>query len=189
MLPLSRYPKEISLHDGTRLLFRPMEKADVDALWAFFQLIPEKERIYFRDDVSRKETVERWGERLDYGQVLPILAFDGKRVVGDATLHRFSTGWKRRVGMVRIQVAPDFRHRGLGTAMIRELRHVGEKAGFAYLTAEIVEEQTSAIRAFESLGFEKAVVFRRYVCDQNGEMRDLVVLNYAMVGDRGPDLF
>jgi len=125
--------------------------------------------------------VERWAQQLDYNTVLPILALEGDRVVGDATLHRERSGWKRHVGTVRIQIAPDFRHRGLGTVMIRELRHLGEKAGLRYLLAEVIEDQQAAVRAFEKMGFERAAVLRNFVTDQQGWPHNLVVLLYPMV--------
>lgn len=180
MLPLDRYPKEITLRDGACVTFRPMVKEDVDLLWDFLQRIPLEDKMYFREDVDRREDVERWARDLDYDMVLPILAFFEGCVVGDATLHRNRTGWKQRVGTVRILIAPEFRHRGLGTAMIRELRHLGEKASLHYLLVEVTEEQQAAIRAFETLGFERMVVFRNYVNDQKGKLHNLVVLLYPM---------
>ncbi len=180
MIPLTRYPKDYVLRDGTRLLFRPMVPGDVDALWDFYRLIPREDRLYFREDIDHRDVVRKWAEELDYATVLPILAFDGARVVGDATLHRPRSGWKRRLGFIRIQVAPDFRHRGLGTAMIRELRHLGEKMALRYLIAEIIEEQQAAVRSFEKLGFEKVVVLPNYVSDADGRFHNLAVLHYAM---------
>jgi RimJ/RimL family protein N-acetyltransferase len=180
MMPLDRYPKEITLKDGIRVTFRPMVRDDVDGLWDFFRQIPLEEKMYLREDVDRKEEVERWARNLDYDTVLPILAFSEGRVVGDATLHRNRTGWKQRVGTIRIVIAQDFRHRGLGTAMIRELRHLGEKASLHYLLAEVIEEQKAAIRALEKLGFERMVVYRNYVNDQRGHLHNLVVLLYPM---------
>ncbi|MDA8121696.1 MAG: GNAT family N-acetyltransferase, partial [Deltaproteobacteria bacterium] len=106
----------------------------------------------------------------------------------DATLHRNVTGWKQRVGWVRILIAQDFRHRGLGTVMIRELRHLGEKASLHYLMAEVIESQQTAIRAFEKLGFERMVVYRNYVNDQRGRLHNLVVLLYPM-SDSDEELF
>ncbi len=184
MTALTRYPKDYVLRDGTRLLFRPMVPGDVDALWDFFRLIPPEDRLYFREEIDRRDVVRRWADALDYDAVLPILAFDGGRIVGDATLHRQKSGWKRRLGFLRIQVAPDFRHRGLGTAMIRELRHIGEKMGLRYLVAEIIEEQQPAVRSFEKLGFEKVAVLPNYVCDADGRLHNLVVLHYAMTEAR-----
>jgi L-amino acid N-acyltransferase YncA len=184
MITLERYPREITLRDGARLTLRPMVREDVDRLWDFLCRIPPEDKMYFREDVTRKEVVERWAEHLEYDSVLPVLALEEGRVVGDATLHRNRNGWKQRVGTVRIQIAPDFRHRGLGTAMLREIRHLGEKAALHYLLAEVIEEQQAAIRAFEKMGFERAVFFRNFVNDQEGRFHNLVVLLYSM-GDSG----
>jgi RimJ/RimL family protein N-acetyltransferase len=180
MIHLDRYPREIVLRNGARLVFRTMVPGDVDRLWEFFRRIPPEDKMFFRQDVGRKEVVQRWADTLDYGQVLPILAMEGDRVVGDATLHRQTTGWKQRVGVVRVQVAPEYRHQGLGTAMVRELRHLGGKAALRYLMAEIIEEQAAAVRAFEKLGFERVAVYRNFVNDQKGGLHNLVVLLYPM---------
>jgi len=89
--------------------------------------------------------------------------------VGDATLHRQRTGWKQRVGVVRVQIAPDYRHLGLGTAMVRELRHLGEKSALHYLMAEVIEEQAAAVRAFEKMDSPARRTYRNFVNDQKGD--------------------
>jgi len=180
MIALDRYPREITLRDGGRLVLRPMIREDGDRLWDFFRRIPPEDKMYIRDDVSRREVIEEWVRNLDYDHVLPIFALDGDRVVGDATLHRNKSGWKQRVAMIRIQIAEEFRHRGLGTAMIREMRHLGEKAALRHLVAEAIEEQQAAIRAFEKMGFDPVGVYRNFVNDQKGRLHDLVVLVYPM---------
>jgi RimJ/RimL family protein N-acetyltransferase len=180
MIDLDRYPRQVTLSNGATLVFRPMRRDDVERLWVFFQRIPPEDRMFFRQDVSRREVVQHWADTLDYDLVLPILALEEGRVVGDATLHRQRTGWKQRVGVVRVQVAPDYRHLGLGTAMVRELRHLGEKSALHYLMAEVIEEQAAAVRAFEKMGFDRAVTFRDFVNDQKGGIHNLVVLLYRM---------
>ncbi len=180
MIDLERYPREVTLHNGATLVFRPMDRDDVGRLWAFFQQIPPEDKMFFRQDVSRREVVQHWADTLDYSLVLPILALDGDRVVGDATLHRQRTGWKQRVGVVRVQVVPDYRHFGLGTAMVRELRHIGEKSALHYLMAEVIEEQAAAVRAFEKMGFVRAATYRNFVNDQGGGLHNLLVLLYRM---------
>jgi RimJ/RimL family protein N-acetyltransferase len=126
--------------------------------------------------------VERWAKSLDYDAALPILAVQGNRVVGSATLYRNGTGWKQRVGIVRILIDSDFRHKGLGTAMIREIRHLGEKLALNYLLAEVIEEQQAAVRALERMGFERAVVYRNFINDRKGDLHNLVVLLHPMSG-------
>lgn len=188
MIHLDRYPREVLLRNGARLVFRPMVPEDVDRLWTFFQQVPDEDKMFFRQDVRQRDVVQRWADTLDYGAVLPILALEGERVVGDATLHRQRAGWKQRVGVVRIQVAPDYRHLGLGTAMIRELRHLGEKTALRYLMAEVLEEQSAAVRAFEKLGFQRAAVYRNFANDQQGHMHNLVVLLYPMSAAPADDM-
>jgi RimJ/RimL family protein N-acetyltransferase len=182
MIPLDRYPKEITLRDEARAVLRPMISEDSEGLWNFLRHLPEIDKSHFHEDVDRREVVERWTASIDYDAALPILAMQGSRVVGSATLYRNRTGWKQRVGIVRILIDSDYRHKGLGTAMIREIRHLGEKAALNYLLAEVIEEQQSAVRALERMGFEKAAVYRNFANDRKGDLHNLVVLLHPMSG-------
>ncbi len=188
MIPLDRYPKDITLRDGTRLSLRPMVARDAEALWKFLRELPGIDKAHIREDVDRLDAVEQWAGSLDYRTVLPILAVLSDRIVGTVTLFRSTSGWKQRVGVVRILIAPEFRHRGLGTALIREVRHLGEKGALVYLVAEVVEEQQDAIRALERMGFERAVVYRNYANDRGGRLHNLVVLLHPMTGS-GEEVF
>lgn len=179
-IPLDRYPRDVTLRDGARITFRPMVPGDAERLREFLRAVPPEDRMHLREDADQEGPVAAWAASLDHDTELPILAWEGDRIVGNVTLHRKRTGWKQRVGTVRILVAPDFRHRGLGTAMIREVRLLAEKAGLRYLRAEVVEEQQAAVRALESLGFERVVVYRSYVNDPRGHLHNLVVLLYPM---------
>lgn len=182
MIPLERYPKDVILRDGARVSLRPMVPEDADRLWSFLRQLPEIDKSHFREDVDSRDAVERWAKSLDYDTVLPILAIREDRIVGDVTLFRNKSGWKQRIGIVRILISPDFRKRGLGTALIREIRHLGEKGSLTYLVAEVIEEQQAAIRALERMGFERAVVYRNFANDRGGRLHNLVVLLHPMSG-------
>ena len=182
MIPLERYPKEITLRNDARAILRPMTPGDADGLWNFLRQLPEIDKSHFHEDVDSREVVERWARSIDYDAALPILATRGDRVVGTVTLYRNKSGWKQRVGIVRILIAPDHRHLGLGTAMIREIRHLGEKAALNYLLAEVIEEQEAAVRALERMGFEKAGIYRKFINDRMGHLHNLVVLLHPMSG-------
>lgn len=188
MISLERYPKDITLRDDTRLTLRPLTAEDAGALWAFFAELPAIDKAHIREDVDRRDVVERWARSLDYGAILPIVALLDGRIVGTVTLFRNASGWKQRIGIVRILIAPDFRHRGLGTALIREARHLGEKGALVHLVAEVIEEQQDAIRALERMGFQRAVVYRNYANDRSGRLHNLVVLLYPMTGS-GDEVF
>jgi RimJ/RimL family protein N-acetyltransferase len=182
MISLDRYPKDIALRNDAHVVLRPLVPGDAEGLWKFLQQLPEIDKAHFHEDVERLAVVEQWAKSVDYAIALPILAVQGGRVVGTATLYRNRTGWKQRIGTVRILIAQDFRHLGLGTAMIREIRHLGEQAALNYLVAEVIEEQQAAVRALERMGFEKAVVYRNFVNDRKGHLHHLVVLLHPMSG-------
>jgi RimJ/RimL family protein N-acetyltransferase len=188
MIPIDRYPKEITLRDDTHVILRPMVPGDADGLWSFLRQLPEIDKSHFHEDVDRREVVEGWAKSLHYDAALPILAIRGERVVGSVTLYRNKTGWKQRVGIVRILISPDHRRLGLGTAMIREIRHLGEKFALNYLLAEVIEEQQAAVRALERMGFEKTVVHRDFVNDRKGHLHNLVVLLHPLSG-LGKEMF
>ena len=86
----NRYPTETVLRDERRVMIRPFRSDDVDALHAFFLGLPAEWRRFAWDRIESRGLIERWADNIDYDKTLPLLAFDGPRVVADASLHRAS---------------------------------------------------------------------------------------------------
>jgi RimJ/RimL family protein N-acetyltransferase len=177
---LDKYPRKIVLRDDREIFLKPMEKGDGDGLWEFFQKVPGEDKVYFKNDVTKRETIEQWEESLDYKEVLPILAWDGEKIVGDATLHRRKLGWKSKVGDVRVVIDKEYRNKGLGTALIRELKSIASGTTLNYLMAELVGNQKAAIKAFQKMGFEKKAHLENFVTDWSEKSQDLIILIYPL---------
>lgn len=173
---LAGFPKQVTLQIGTSVTIRPMVKEDAEKLHAFFCRVPREDRLFLRDDVSLREVIDSWADELDYEKVLPLVAEVGDTIVADATLHRRKFGWTSHVGKVRLVVDVDYRGKGLGTLMIKELIDTAKKAGLEILVAEIMGGQAGSLSALKRFGFEKEAVFYNYVKDQTGEEHDLVVM-------------
>jgi ribosomal protein S18 acetylase RimI-like enzyme len=173
---LTGYPKKVKLQTGTKVDIRPMVKEDAEKLHAFFSRVPKDDRLFLREDVSRRDVIDAWARELDYEKILPLLAVAGDNIVGDATLHRRQFGWTSHVGKVRLVIDKDYRGKGLGTALLQELIEVAKKAGIELLIAEVMGVQTPAIATFKGLGFEKEHVFYNHVKDQAGKEHNLVVM-------------
>ena len=189
MIPLDRYPKEVTLRNGERIALRPMAPGLAADLWSFYRRIPEMDKAHCEEDVDDREAVRRWADSLDFDTAFPLLALHGGRVVGTATLYRSRTGWKQRVGTVRILIDPEYRNQGIGTILIREIRLIGEKVFLNYLMAEVIEEHRSAIHALERMGFERTALYRKYVNDRSGKLHDLVVMHYSQLEPEGEILY
>ena len=178
MIEISIYPKKVTLRDGTSLNLRPVVKDDEGALLSFFLGVPEEERWFLKEDVTSPRTVHDWAEGIDYKRALPLLAItDEGRVVADAALVRRRGGSRNHVGEIRIVVAPDFRGRGLGVQLMRELCDIANDAGLDKVILEmVVGSQEEAIQAAEWMGFYKLATLEGMAKDPQGHDHDVVVM-------------
>jgi RimJ/RimL family protein N-acetyltransferase len=170
------YPKEATLKNGTNIVVRPFERKDKDALFAFFQKMPEADRLFLKDNVTDPAVVERWATELNYDKVFPLLAWQGNDVIADATLHKSLGGWMKHVGTIRMVVAREFHKQGVGSIMANELFLHALKSGLEKIVAEMMETQQGAKKVFEKLGFRQEAVLHGHVRDQIGVRHDLLVL-------------
>jgi L-amino acid N-acyltransferase YncA len=169
----------VTLKDGAYVLLRPMNSADEKHLLEFYSAVSEDDMRYFRHYAKDPEIIHTWCEQLDYGKVLPLLAFVKDHVVGSASLHFFE-GPKRHVGEVRMFLAKDFRKRGLGMKMIKALIELSRKLGMGILQAEVIAEQTKVVKAFELLGFKSQTTLDDYFLFPDGDSRDVVFMTLSL---------
>lgn len=177
------FPKTVTLKDGTPVTLRPMVKEDAGKLFEFFKRVPPEDRVFFKEDVTRRDIIDVWARALDYEKILPLLAEVDGRIVADATLHRRAFGWMSHVGRLRVATAEDFRHRGLGSKLVEALIQVAREADLEKLDVGVMADQVVAIRAFQKLGFERAARLAEHVKDIVGRRHDFVVLVYDLKGD------
>jgi len=186
----------VSLRDGTQILIRPMDPEDGPALLEFFRALPEQDRQYLRDDVTKEEWLERFLRRIDYQTLVPLVAEHEGQIVGSGNLYRSAYGWTKHVAEIRVSVASAFQRRGLGTAMARVLVRHSISIGVEKMVIHVVDNQFAAKRAFEKLGFHQEAILKGHVKDIYGHKRDLVVMSNdvshlwetmeAMVADYSP---
>jgi GNAT superfamily N-acetyltransferase len=171
-----RYPKVVP----GDITLRPMNASDEGALISFFKRIPVDERQLFREDVTKVPVIQGWIRNLDYGRLLPILAFQGPRILADATLHRDQGGWARHLGKIRVTLDPEFRRRGMARLLIQEFIDLAKPLGIAVLQAEILDVQEHAALLFEDMGFQRVAVLPQQAIDLSGRVHDLQVFTQAI---------
>ena len=178
---ISRYPATFELRDRTAVVLRPMTRDDGPALEQFFLQIPEDDRFFMKDDVVDPGVIQHWAQHLDYDRTLPLLGFIGDRLVADAALVRHRGGYRRDSAEVRVVIDPEFRGKGLGTILMRELITVAWDAELDHVDFEMVGEiQSEAIEAVEGLGALHAGTLSDYVKDPHGKAHDLVFLRLPL---------
>ena len=174
---IGAFPKEVGLRDGSRVLVRSLEDGDERALLDFFLRIPEEERFFLKEEVTMPAVVDRWVRERDFRRALAVLALDGSRVVADAVLVRRRGNSRSHIGEIRVVVAPEYRERGLGTALIRELCDVADDAWLEKVMFELVaDREQEAIRAAEWLGFLRVATIEGGAVDPLGHHHDVVLM-------------
>lgn len=174
---LEGFPKDVTLRDGSTVSLRPIEPDDGESLGEFYRELPEEDRLFLREDVTRPEWPEEFIRSIDFESVVSLIAEHQDRVVGNATLYRSRHGWSAHVAEIRIAVARQFQRHGLGTALASQLVRHATSLGLEKIVAHVVDNQIGAKRAFEKLGFHQDAVLPGHVKDVRGITRDLVVMS------------
>lgn len=175
-----RYPKPLTLRDGTVVTIRPLVRSDESRLVEFFRDIPDEDRIFLKDNVTDPATVASWCRNINYDFVLPLIAEIEGRIVADASLHQQPRGWMSHVGRVRISIHKTVRGKGLATLLLRELIDLAAYCGLEKLDAEFMAPQIAAMAPFEQLGFGRVAVLPQHVRDLRGRAHDFILLVYDL---------
>jgi len=175
-----RYPKQLKLKDGTRVIVRPMIAEDESALIQFFKTIPTEDISHLRDNIKNPDVIHTWASNLDYDVTLPLIAEINGKIIGDCTLHQNRGGWTSHIGTVRVVIHPDHRGKGLATILVGEMVQVAIDSGIQKLEGQFMAEQKGPMTVFEKLGFVKIATLPQHVKDLKGEIHDLLIFVYDL---------
>ncbi|MFO1512129.1 MAG: GNAT family N-acetyltransferase [Verrucomicrobiota bacterium] len=182
-LELQKYPKDIQLKDGSKAKLRPLKRTDEKEFHALFQTIPEPERMFIKHRVADVAVIREWCEKIDLGRNLPLLALEGTKIVGVATLHQQLGGWKRHIGRVSVLVQPKVRGRGIARALIQEIVDIARATGLEKVEAEFIGGQEAAVHMFAMLGFSELWRKEDYVKDMQAIAHDYVLMGLDLKTD------
>lgn len=176
------YPRKVALSNGTKVEIRLMTREDRDAVLAFANRLPQEDLLFLRVDIADPEVVDEWVRNLETGHSTSLVAYDDDALVGYATVHRNPAPWTRRVGEIRVNVAPAYRGVGLGRNLCSQIFDVARARGLKKLTAQMTSDQQGAQAAFRRLGFVSEALLADYAEDREGTPRDLVIMSYDVEG-------
>jgi RimJ/RimL family protein N-acetyltransferase len=174
----------VELKDATVRL-RPMRGGDAPALLALFRSLPPEDLLFLRRNVTDERVIEAWEREVVDGRAFTVLAetlAEGEtppRVVGEATLLPSQVPWTSHVGEVRAVTAPDWRGKGLGAALLREILRSAHDAGITKVSAETMAEQKHTRELLRRLGFVEEGHYAGYARDLGGVPHDLIVMTHT----------
>jgi L-amino acid N-acyltransferase YncA len=154
---------------------RRLDARDQPAMDRFVARIPDGDRTFFKEDVRDPAVLASWTRR---GAVQSI-AVGGDDVIGYVAVIPLHA-WSSHVGEVRVVVDPDHRGHGVGRALGRYAVVEAVRIGLRKLVVEVIAGQESTIAMFRSLGFRPEALLEDHVRDQEGGVRDLMVLSHSV---------
>jgi GNAT superfamily N-acetyltransferase len=173
---LEKFPLSSELRDGTSVVVRPLARDDETRLQKFLRAVPEEERLFIKQPLSDRATVRGWCRHPDFEHNLPLLMLDGRRIIGEATLHQRLGGWKRHIGLITLLTHPEYRGRDVSKILVSELIEIARQCGLRRLEAEVNGERKIALHVLAQLGFSKLMHLYDYVLDMETVTHDYVLL-------------
>jgi GNAT superfamily N-acetyltransferase len=154
-----------------------LKPGDADSLLEFFLGIPDEDRYYLKDDVTSRDLIQQWTQHMDFYRALPLVALDSDQIIAEGVLVRRRGNARSHIAEIRVTVTPEWRNRGLGSALIRELCDIAWDAELDAVLLEVVEGcESAAIEATNAMGFVQVGRIEGGARDQAGHLHDIVLL-------------
>lgn len=164
------------LKDGTKVTIKNLTVEDLDRLMSFYRSLPEEDIKYLRVDVTNRNIVKQRIEFAEAGDIFRIIALKGDSIIADGALELTTEDWRRHQGELRVIVAEEFRRKGVGMIIMRELYFLAVEKKVEKVIAKMMKPQVAARKICKTLGFHDELVIPDYVKDQTGKSQDLVIM-------------
>ncbi|MCP3918322.1 MAG: GNAT family N-acetyltransferase [bacterium] len=170
-------PEQVALKDGVTVYLRPPSTEDAQAVLDFARTVQrDGEGMVLEPDESELTVEEevRWiQEHSEHPDKLVLLALVDERIVG---LVNFKPGTRRRLahrGAFGVSVLPEWRDRGVGTALVRGLLEWAQANPRIHkVSLAVLANNARAIAVYRRLGFVEEGRRRDEVMLGEGEYLD-----------------
>ena len=156
---------------------REATMADVDTLVEMLAAVAAEGRWIGTEapvDVERRR--RRMVAEIEGEDVVLLVAEAGGEPVGQLGLSLAAYG----VGDLGMLVAPAWRGRGAGTALLAEAIARARKAGAHKLALEVWPDNRAAIALYERFGFQREGYLTRHYRRRSGELWDAVIMGLRL---------
>jgi RimJ/RimL family protein N-acetyltransferase len=176
------YPRDVKLGGGKSLSLRLMGREHKDELIAFARDLPKQDVLFLRMDITDPRNVEEWIKNIEAGHTVTVMAYDGDKLAGYASLHHNEVLWTRHVGEIRTIVGDAYRGIRLGARLAEEIFAIAKEIGLKKITAQMTSDQRGARATFERIGFRPEALLADHVIDNEGRTHDMLIMAYDIDG-------
>lgn len=164
-------------YNNPDVTIRPIAPDDVGAVTAFANAMPPHDLIFLSRDIRNDKVVKAWLKAIDRGTVDSLLAIADGKVIATTAIMRDQHSWSPHVADLRVIIAPEWRGKGLGRALVESGVEAAVAKGATKIVAQMTPDQRGAITLFEESGFRPEAFLRDHVRDAAGLPHDLVLFS------------
>jgi RimJ/RimL family protein N-acetyltransferase len=176
------FPRQVRFDNGKTLELRLMGAAQRDEIIEFAGELPRRDVMFLRMDITDPRNVDEWIKNIAKGRTVTVLAYDGDKLAGWASLHYNEVLWTRHVGEIRTIVGNDYRGIKLGARLAEEIFTIAHDLGLKKITAQMTSDQKGARATFERIGFRPEALLADHVVDNEGHTHDMLIMSYDIDG-------
>jgi RimJ/RimL family protein N-acetyltransferase len=174
-------PTEHELKTGERLVIRTAVPDDAEALLENTRMILGEGLFYIREadefEMSVEEEREWIQQRLDNPAQIIIVAEVGGFIVGMLDLKNRDRRKLAHVGSLGIMILPEFRNKGVGTALLKSvIKWAEENPVIEKITLGVFATNETAISLYEKMGFEQEGREIRAIKTADGTYVDTILM-------------
>jgi L-amino acid N-acyltransferase YncA len=176
------FPRQVRLESGKSIELRIMGRSSRDDVVAFARALPREDLLFLRTDITDTRNVDDWIGNVEAGRSETILAYDGDKLAGYATVHHNEVLWTRHVGEIRLNVGAQYKSIRLGARLLEEMFTIAKDIGLRKITANMTADQKAARATFERVGFHPEALLADHVVDQEGRTHDMLIMSFDVDG-------
>ena len=168
---------KFKLRDGREVTVRFLTVKDKAGLFGMFSSMSEKALEWGMAPYTM-DVIERWVGNIQ--NLISLVAEHGDRIVGYASILRFSHPRRRGVGDQLIYLHQDFHGVGLGTAMMEKLLQLAKKEGMHRVELTVVADNTVALHLYRKLGFQTEGRSKDSFLGSDGKYHDMIEMGLIL---------
>ena len=170
------YPATITFDDAA-LTLRFLERGDEEAILDFARGLPQHDLMVSGRDRTGPGAVDEWMRDIEDGYRTTIVAAEGDRIVGNASVASDRLSWTRHVAELRILISPAMRGKRLGRLLTEQAFALAKERDVKKMMAQMTTDQEAAIKVFSRMGFQREARLRNQVMDREDGLHDLQIMS------------
>ena len=148
---------------------------DLDGVFEVYAAVAaERVHIGGEPPIDREARLAKWREHFHQPHHVTFVAVDDERIVGSASIT-----WAG-VSEIGMALLPEWRGRGIGSALLEGLIEWAEADGSHKLELYVWPHNAAALALYEKFGFEQEGYLKKHYRRANGELWDCIVMGLQL---------